>query len=925
MANLLQKASIVLTPTAYDDGKVLCAKPSEPPYGDFDFSRNSAATRVNAQGLVENVQILSSNLVQNGDFSEEGAEEVSNGSFSQEGAELVTNGSFDTDSDWVKGVGITISGGKANFINSTGDLRQDPVVENGKYYKVTYTISDYVSGSVRFEIPSNIGSGIVRSANGTYTEILLSTGTAIQFDARTSFTGSIDNVSVREVGQDWTLGTGWSIGEDAVNFTYSTPSSLIQDLNVTSGFIYLIEYEIVSNSGVSLKGGGNSFFNVGSSIPTTVGLHSFYVTAVNSLGIDFRYLSGSGSLSITNISVKEVGQNWSVKSGEVLSVDSSGLVFDNSTGNGSAGMFQNIGLSDGKTYTMTATMQLLTGPGDGNFGLNTSTATGSSQSRVYLGGPLVVGGAAVTETFQFTPALGDVSVQLFCDENNSTFKISNISVIEITDDTNLPRINYEGFSYQDALGSELVTNGDFSSNTDWFFIGDTIIQNGVAEFPTSTNSFLIQSNVVALSVKTYKLQYEVITTNGNNLRLIGGSSAFGAVALDSATIGVKTIYIVSNGTNVNLQFNNDNFIGSIDNVSLKEYLGQEVVPNSGCGSWLFESQSTNLITQSELFSDAYWTKIGTSVTNGFTSPNGTNNACKLVEDTSDGSHAFYNSNFSSLNGQSYTYSLFVKYNGRQWFRLWGQYGNSNFSAYFDIQNGLLGSKDIGMTSKIEYYGNGWYRISATATTDGTASRFRGYLAEADNDPFYQGDGTSGVYIWGAQVEQQSYPTSYIPTSGTTVTRVGETCVDATPEINSEEGVFYAEISALVDGGTFRGISLNDGTTNNNNVIRIYCASADNRITIIIRANGSLIFNYSHTLTSITDFNKIAIKYKQNDFSLWVNGINIHNQTTGNTPIGLNELLFNNGLGTENFYGNTKDIQIFNEALSNYQLAQLTTI
>ena len=77
MPNLLQKASIVLTPTAYDNGKVLCAKPSKPPYGDFDFSRNSAATRVNAQGLVENVQILSGNLVQNGDFSEEGAEEIS--------------------------------------------------------------------------------------------------------------------------------------------------------------------------------------------------------------------------------------------------------------------------------------------------------------------------------------------------------------------------------------------------------------------------------------------------------------------------------------------------------------------------------------------------------------------------------------------------------------------------------------------------------------------------------------------------------------------------------------------------------------------------------------------------------------------------------------------------------------------------------
>ena len=46
--------------------------------------------------------------------------------------------------------------------------------------------------------------------------------------------------------------------------------------------------------------------------------------------------------------------------------------------------------------------------------------------------------------------------------------ITNISVIEITDDTNLPRINYEGFSYQDALGSELVTNGGFDTDTDWY-------------------------------------------------------------------------------------------------------------------------------------------------------------------------------------------------------------------------------------------------------------------------------------------------------------------------------------------------------------------------------------------------------------------------------------------------------------------------
>ena len=75
----------MLTPTAYNNGEALCIKPDDGS-GDFQFSRNSAATRVNAQGLVENVQILSSNLVQNGDFSvRRVAEEVSNGSFSQEG------------------------------------------------------------------------------------------------------------------------------------------------------------------------------------------------------------------------------------------------------------------------------------------------------------------------------------------------------------------------------------------------------------------------------------------------------------------------------------------------------------------------------------------------------------------------------------------------------------------------------------------------------------------------------------------------------------------------------------------------------------------------------------------------------------------------------------------------------------------------
>ena len=182
-----------------------------------------------------------------------------------------------------------------------------------------------------------------------------------------------------------------------------------------------------------------------------------------------------------------------------------------------------------------------------------------------------------------------------------------------------------------------------------------------------------------------------------------------------------------------------------------------------------KSSTTNLITYSEDFSQSYWTKLNLTASGGFLSPNGTLDAFKLTETTANNVHAFYNTTFIINNGDVYTISLFVKYNGRQWFRLWGQFGSSNKEAYFDIVNGTLGHKDSGTVSAIENYGNGWYRISATATSDGTVGRYRGYIAEADNDSFYAGDGTSGVFIWGAQYELQTQAETYAKTTGLPVT------------------------------------------------------------------------------------------------------------------------------------------------------------
>ena len=250
MANLLDQASIVLTPTAYDDGKVLCAKPSEAPYGDFDFSRNSAATRVNAQGLVENVQILSSNLVQNGDFSELGSEEVSNGSFSQEGVEIADDST------------ITNAGGsimtKVSALNyyatsdGTGSSSIRPRlffndVTTGNFYRIRVSGTNQ-SGSVNFKLYD--GNAYIVEDNDLTTDVDLyfeakGASVFIAFDGTNPF--NVDfTISLKEVGQDWTFGTGWSVGEDKAvcDGSQSATSYLEQTLtaSLSQNKIYKITY-----------------------------------------------------------------------------------------------------------------------------------------------------------------------------------------------------------------------------------------------------------------------------------------------------------------------------------------------------------------------------------------------------------------------------------------------------------------------------------------------------------------------------------------------------------------------------------------------------------------------------------------------------------------------------------------------------------
>ena len=274
--NLLDKASILLTPTAYDNGSMLSIKP-ENGDGDFDFERNSAATRVNAQGLVENVQIISPELVSNGNFSQIGTEEVLNGNFSQEGSELVTNGDFSVDSNWNKGTGWSISGGKAScdgsqtsnslFFQNIGSLANKTV-------KFSFTLSNYVSGQINTAFFSASGTtSYVASANGDYTfyiDVASGHNGNTGFTANSDFIGSIDNVSIKEVAQNWTLGSGWSVDQDnskAICDGTQTSTSTLQSARISNiqNDLVKLSFEIKDYSAgavsVTLEGTGGIEFN----------------------------------------------------------------------------------------------------------------------------------------------------------------------------------------------------------------------------------------------------------------------------------------------------------------------------------------------------------------------------------------------------------------------------------------------------------------------------------------------------------------------------------------------------------------------------------------------------------------------------------------------------------------------------------------
>jgi hypothetical protein len=322
---------------------------------------------------------------------------------------------------------------------------------------------------------------------------------------------------------------------------------------------------------------------------------------------------------------------------------------------------------------------------------------------------------------------------------------------------------------------------------------------------------------------------------------------------------------------------------------------------------LLEPQSTNLVIDSS--GGSYGNNPASEILT--TAPDGTNTAVRPVPDSTSDRYQY------SVAGGSYATDSKLTY---AWYRKRiSTPSDTSFVGDLEIK-ALVNCTQVGSTTQIQTNVNGFDRFEAVFNiVDGSLETLiRGYFGKSI------GVGNSSIAYWGHQVEALSFATSYIPTSGSTVTRLADVCNNAGSSdlINSTEGVLYAEIAALGNQGTAREITINDGTTNNRVIISY---NVYNQIRINYRNSSSNIFDQLINST-ITDFHKIAVKWKVNDFSFYLDGNEIASSSSGSViPANtLTTLSFDDGGGGYNFEGKVKTVAVFKEALTDAELQCLTS-
>ncbi len=423
-----------------------------------------------------------------------------------------------------------------------------------------------------------------------------------------------------------------------------------------------------------------------------------------------------------------------------------------------------------------------------------------------------------------------------------------------------------------TAGSELVTNGSFTGSASGWALGTGWAYSSNAINATSSSSVCYQDIAAMQSNITYTVTYEISNYSGGNIQWrFGGTGTVDGVTRNANGTYTESFTNTSSGDK-RLFLSPSGFTGTIDNVSVKEV-------------------------------------------QGFTAPDGTNNAYKVVEDSQNGVHRIFN----SVGGAGKTASFFAKADERQWISVLSN--NSGYS-FFNVGDGSLGTIQSGSTATIEDYGNGWYRCSLY---NYFSSNLIIQLATGNNVSSYQGNGTSGLYLFGSQVEEGSYSTSLINTQGSSVTRVDDnTKIVNSPilQATNQFTLFFDAKDFVNYGATFANIMITLGAGESpydaGSGVHIY-----NKIWYYF--NGSSAVTLGNCYNATTD-SKFAISYDGTKFTRYSNGVKLGTNTISASMSNWDTLT----TGSLSYSGvdrvfNIADLKLYNTALSDSELQALTTI
>jgi uncharacterized phage protein (TIGR02218 family) len=234
---------------------------------------------------------------------------------------------------------------------------------------------------------------------------------------------------------------------------------------------------------------------------------------------------------------------------------------------------------------------------------------------------------------------------------------------------------------------------------------------------------------------------------------------------------------------------------------------------------LVEESRTNLALQSQTFGTTWGVNNSSVTSDAAVAPDGTTTADKLTPNTSSNIHCVFES--LTATAAVYTTTCYMKAAGYNYGVLQlasGPGTNTRYTIVVDLTSGIITATQTqgsptNVTTSVERMANGWWRlrVSMTCTADASAtSPIPGVSDVASPSnwgsfayPVFTGDGTSGVYLWGAQLELGTSPTSYIATTTASVNRPDETAIASSFGFNGAAATLYADYQPDMLDGTVR--------------------------------------------------------------------------------------------------------------------------